>query len=225
MKKKIKILRAVHVVELSWASIVLIFSFNILHLGCRAWPWTSHGSIENQKFQIAQIKILTADLKSAWKTVCWKCFSFFKIPSGSLSKSTLKIFKEGKFNDFTKKLKGKVCFAIFDSTFDHLLIGISKKGKHFQLSVFSADSKSAVRIGIWVIWNFGFPIGVGLIEGKARPPKSRISKPILISIEAWDSPTTWYARRMFILLFLSFRYKLVCMHVRLYACVSMHDCE
>ena len=107
---------------------------------------------------------MTADLKSAWKTVCWKCFSFFKIPSGSLSKSTLKIFKEGKFNDFTKKLKGKVCFAIFDSTFDHLLIGISKKGKHFQLTVFSADSKSAVRIGIWELWNFGFPIGVGFIE-------------------------------------------------------------
>ena len=143
---------------------------------------------------------MTADLKSAWKTVCWKCFSFFKIPSGSLSKSTLKIFKEGKFNDFTKKLKGKVCFAIFDSSFDHLLIGISKKGKHFQLTVYSADSKSAVRIGIWGLLNFGFPLGVGFVEGKARPPISRISKPILISIEGSDSPTTWSAHRMLILL-------------------------
>ena len=168
--------------ELSWASIVIIFSFKSLRLGCRALPWTFHGSTENQKFQIAKIKLLTADLKSAWKTVCWKCFSFFKTLSGSLSKSMLKIFKEGQFNEFTKKLKGKVCFAIFDSTFDHLLIGISKKGKHFQLTVFSADSKSAVRIGIWELWNFGFPIGVGFMEGKARPPKSRISKPILILI-------------------------------------------
>ena len=103
---------------------------------------------------------MTADSKSAWKTVCWKCFSFFKIPSGSVSKSTLKILKKGKFNNFTKKLKGKVYFAIFDSTFDQLLIGISKKGKHFQLSVFSADSKSADRIEIWVFWNFGYPIVV-----------------------------------------------------------------
>ena len=95
-------------------------------------------------------------MKSAWKTDNWKCFSFFKIPSGSLSNLTLKIFKEDKFNDFTKKLKEKVCFAIFDSTFDHLLIGISKKGKHFQLTVFSADSKSAVRIGILELWNFKF---------------------------------------------------------------------
>ena len=186
--------------ELSWASIVIIFRFKSWRLGCRALPWTFHGSIENQKFQIAQIKLLTADLKSAWKTVSWKCFSFFKIPSGSLSKSTLKILKKGKFNDFTKKLKGKICFAIFDSTFDHLLIGISKKGKHFQLTVFSADSKSAVRIEIWEFLNFGFLIEVGFIEGKARPSKSRISKPILISIETWDSPAKWSARRTLILL-------------------------
>ena len=127
------------------------------------------------------------------KQCCWKCFSFLKIPSGSLSRSTLKILKKGKFNDFTRKSIGKVCFAIFDSTFDHLHVGISKKGKHFQLSVFSADSKSADRIGIWVFWNFGFPIGVRIIESKARPPQSGISKPILISTEAWDRPTTWSA--------------------------------
>ena len=36
--KKIKILQAVHVVELSWASIVIIFSFKSLRLGCRALP-------------------------------------------------------------------------------------------------------------------------------------------------------------------------------------------
>ena len=36
--KKIEILRAVHVVELSWASIVIIFSFKSLHLGFRALP-------------------------------------------------------------------------------------------------------------------------------------------------------------------------------------------
>ena len=35
---KIEILRAVHVVELSWASIVIIFSFKSLHLGFRALP-------------------------------------------------------------------------------------------------------------------------------------------------------------------------------------------
>ena len=58
--------------------------------------------------------------------------------------------QKGKFNNFTKKFEGKVYFAIFDSTFDHLLIEISKKGKHFRLSVFSADSKSADRIGIRV---------------------------------------------------------------------------
>ena len=90
--KKIEILRAAHVVELSWASIVIIFSFLSLDLGGRALPWTSHRSIEKQKFQISQIIILTADLKSSWKTVCWKCFSFFKIPSGSLPKSMLNIF-------------------------------------------------------------------------------------------------------------------------------------
>ena len=38
------------------------------------------------------------------------------------------------------------------------------------------------------------------VEGKARTPKSRIAEPILISTEAWDSPTTWSARRMLILL-------------------------
>ena len=43
--KKIEILQAVNVVELSWASIVIIFSFKSLHLGFRALPWTSHGSI------------------------------------------------------------------------------------------------------------------------------------------------------------------------------------
>ena len=36
--KKIEIFRAVHVVELSWASIVIIFSFRSLHLGCRVLP-------------------------------------------------------------------------------------------------------------------------------------------------------------------------------------------
>ena len=36
--KKIEILQAVHVVELSWASIVIIFSFKSLHLGFRALP-------------------------------------------------------------------------------------------------------------------------------------------------------------------------------------------
>ena len=36
--KKIDILRAVHVVELSWASIVIIFSFKSLHLAFRALP-------------------------------------------------------------------------------------------------------------------------------------------------------------------------------------------
>ena len=36
--KKIEILRAAHVVELSWASIVIIFSFKSLHLGFRALP-------------------------------------------------------------------------------------------------------------------------------------------------------------------------------------------
>ena len=36
--KKIEILRAVHVVELSWASIVIIFSFKSLHLAFRALP-------------------------------------------------------------------------------------------------------------------------------------------------------------------------------------------
>ena len=36
--KKIEILRAVHVVELSWASIVIIFSFKSLHLAFHALP-------------------------------------------------------------------------------------------------------------------------------------------------------------------------------------------
>ena len=39
---------------------------------------------------------------------------------------------------FYKEIKEKVGYAIFDGTFDHLLIGISKKEKH--LSVFSADT-------------------------------------------------------------------------------------
>jgi len=90
--KKIGILRAVHVVELSWASIVIILNLKCLYLGCRALPWTSHWSLENKKYQIAKIQILSADSKSAWKTVSWKCFSFYQIPSGSLSKSMLKIF-------------------------------------------------------------------------------------------------------------------------------------
>ena len=36
--KKMEILQAVHVVELSWASIVIIFSFKSLHLAFRALP-------------------------------------------------------------------------------------------------------------------------------------------------------------------------------------------
>ena len=36
--KKIEILRAVYVVELSWASIIITFSFKRLHLGFRALP-------------------------------------------------------------------------------------------------------------------------------------------------------------------------------------------
>ena len=54
-RKKNEILRAVHVVVLSWASIVIIFSFKSLHPGSCALPRTSHGSMENQKFQNAQI--------------------------------------------------------------------------------------------------------------------------------------------------------------------------
>ena len=47
--------------------------------------------------------------------------------------------QKGMFNDFTKKLKGKAYFLTSVSTFDYLLIGISQKGKHFQLTVFPAD--------------------------------------------------------------------------------------
>ena len=98
--------------------------------------------------------ILTADLKSTWKTDYWNSF-------GVTVKIHFKDVKKGKFNDLIYKLKEKVSFANFIAIFEHLLVGILKKGKHFQLSVFSADSKSAVKIKIWALWNFGFPIGVG----------------------------------------------------------------
>ena len=39
-------------------------------------------------------------------------------------------------------------FANSDTYFEHLLVGILKKGKHFQLTVFSADFKSAVKTEI-----------------------------------------------------------------------------
>ena len=103
--------------------------------------------IENIKFQSVQISILTADLKSTEKTDKRKCFSFFKIPSGTLSKLIVNIRKKGKFNYFIYKLKGKGIFANFNAKFEHLLAGIFEKGKHFLLSVFSVDFKSVVKIG------------------------------------------------------------------------------
>ena len=56
--------------------------------------------------------------------------------------------EKGKFGNFTKNEKRKVSFANFDAKFEHLLIGILKKGKHFQLTVFSADFKSAIKTEI-----------------------------------------------------------------------------
>ena len=86
---------------------------------------------------------------------------FFQNSFGITVKIHFKDIKKGKFNDLIYKLKEKVSFANFNAIFEHLLMGISKKGKHFQLSVFSADSKSAVKIKIWALWNFGFSIEVG----------------------------------------------------------------
>ena len=43
--------------------------------------------------------------------------------------------------------------------FDYDPEGILKKGEHFQLSVFHADFKYAVKNGILVICIFLFPIG------------------------------------------------------------------
>ena len=65
---KINILRADHVVGLSWASIEINIGFEILLLGGRALPSIILTPIGNQKFQNAKIQILTADLESAEKT-------------------------------------------------------------------------------------------------------------------------------------------------------------
>ena len=66
---KINILRAVHVVGLSQASIEINIGFKILLLGGRALPSIKPTFIGNPKFQSSQIPILTADLESAEKTV------------------------------------------------------------------------------------------------------------------------------------------------------------
>ena len=49
--KKIKIVRAVYVVGLFWASIVIIFSFKSLRLSCCTLPCTYRWSIENKQDQ------------------------------------------------------------------------------------------------------------------------------------------------------------------------------
>ena len=74
--------------------------------------------------------------------------SFFQYSFGIIVKIHLEDVKKGKFGDFTYKKKRKVSFANFDTYFEHLLVGILKKGKHFQLTVFSADFKSAVKTEI-----------------------------------------------------------------------------
>ena len=58
---KINILRAVHVVGLSQASIEINISFKILLLGGRALPFINPTPEGNPKFQSSQIPILTAD--------------------------------------------------------------------------------------------------------------------------------------------------------------------
>ena len=86
--------------------------------------------------------------------------------------------------------------------FDYDPEGILKKGEHFQLSVFHADFKYAVKNGILVTWIFWFPIGKRKFQGKARPARGKIFKPQLMSLEAQDSPTTRTTCRILILLFI-----------------------
>ena len=79
--------------------------------------------------------------------------------------------------------------------------GILKKEKHFQQTVFHEDFKSAVKIMIWPIWNFCFSIDLWEVQGKARPPRSKLKKLKMMTIEAQDSSTTWTGRRISIFLF------------------------
>ena len=86
--------------------------------------------------------------------------------------------------------------------FDYDPEGILKKEKHFQLSVFHADFKYAVKNGIWVTWIFLFPIGFRKVQSKARPARCKFLGPELMSLEAQDSPTTRTTRRILVLLFI-----------------------
>ena len=65
---KINIPQADHVVGLSQASIKINIGVKILLLGSRALPSINPTPIGNPKFQSSEIRILTADLKSAEKT-------------------------------------------------------------------------------------------------------------------------------------------------------------
>ena len=93
-------------------------------------------------------------------------------------------------------------FPIFKINFDYDPEGILKKEKHFQLSVFHADFKYAVKNEIWVTWIFWFPIGLRKVQGKARPARCKFFRPNLMSLEAQDSHTTRTTRRILILLFI-----------------------
>ena len=86
--------------------------------------------------------------------------------------------------------------------FDYDPEGILKKEKHFQLSVFHADFKYAVKNGILVTCIFLFLIGLRKFQGKARPARCKIFKLQLMSLEAQDSPTTRTTCRILILLLL-----------------------
>ena len=89
---------------------------------------------------------------------------------------------------------------IFKMKFDYDPEGILKKEEHFQLSVFQADFKYAVKNGILITWIFWFLIGWRKFQGKARPVRCKIFKLKLMSSEAQDSPTTRTTRGILILL-------------------------
>ena len=121
------------------------FDPKINTFGCLDLPSISPRAYERSNFQVAKILFLIANSEPAWKTDIWKCFPFLKILSGTLSNWNLNDCKKGKFNIFTKKIKGRGDFAIFILIFDCLPDRIFKKGNHFQLSVFHGDSESAIR--------------------------------------------------------------------------------
>ena len=73
------------------------FEVPIINDGSHRGKWILANPFIMAKFQSKKSSVLTPDLSRSWKSTIRKCFSFFKISSGSASKMRLKMKKVGKF--------------------------------------------------------------------------------------------------------------------------------